>query len=151
MLAGRVRNGNDREDFSAGILSEQLNGLFRASVWRLDDRVGADRVFAPGTFGEYKEVSKTALIPAYIGAVLVLCGLIAHVNPGLRKHVMHLAVLAGVIGLLGGFMPIFRSDFNFAKASAVSGVLMSGLSLLFVILCVKSFIAARKARKAAQP
>jgi hypothetical protein len=104
---------------------------------------------APGTFGSYGAVSKTALIPAYIGGVLVLCGLITLAMPSLRKHAMHLAALCGLVGFAGGFMPIVRSDFDFAKASAVSGVLMSGLSLLFVILCVRSFIAARKARTAA--
>jgi hypothetical protein len=104
---------------------------------------------APGTFGEYKDVSRTALIPAWLGVALILCGLVAFATPTLRKHAMHLAAVVGVIGFAGGFMPLSRSDFDFNKASAVSGALLSGLSLLFVILCVRSFIAARKARQAA--
>jgi hypothetical protein len=105
----------------------------------------------PSKFGEYDKVSATSLIPAYFGAVLVLCGLIVIVKPGARKHAMHLAALTGLLGAAGGIMPLQRSGFNFSKASAVSGVLMTGLSILFVILCVRSFIRARQARKAAQP
>lgn len=103
--------------------------------------------FSPGTLGEYDKVSMTSLIPAFIGAVILACGLLVMAKPALRKHAMHLAALAGVIGFAGGFMPLFRSNFNFDKASAVSGLLMIGLSLLFVVLCVKSFIDARKARQ----
>lgn len=104
--------------------------------------------FEPGTFGEYDKVSMTSLIPAWIGIALVLCGVITVLKPAARKHAMHLAALVGVFGFVGGFMPLFRSNFNFNKASAVSGVLLSALSLLFVLLCVKSFIDARKARQA---
>jgi hypothetical protein len=105
--------------------------------------------FAPGTLGEYDKVSMTALIPAWIGGVLLICGLIVLAKPGLRKHAMHVAALAGMIGFAGGFMPLFRSEFNFNKASAVSGLLMIVLSLMFVGLCMKSFIDARKARQQA--
>ena len=104
--------------------------------------------FAPGTFGDYDKVSMTSLIPAWLGIALVLCGLITIAKPALRKHAMHIAALVGVIGFAGGFMPLFRSNFNFEKASAVSGLLMTSLSLLFVALCVKSFVDARKARSA---
>lgn len=91
--------------------------------------------------------SKTALIPAFVGALIALCGLIVLLKPTARKHAMHVAALVGVLGFVGGFMPLLRSDFDFKKASAVTGALMSGLSLLFVLLCVKSFIDARKARQ----
>jgi hypothetical protein len=111
--------------------------------------VGLIGYLSPGMFGAFENVSPTALIPAYIGAVLILCGLATFAKPAIRKHTMHLAALVGVLGFVGGFMPIRRSEFDFNKASAVSGALLSGLSLLFVIMCVGSFIAARKARQAA--
>jgi hypothetical protein len=107
--------------------------------------------FAPGTLGDYDKVSMTALIPAWVGGVLVICGLVVQAKPEMRKHAMHVAALAGLVGFLGGFMPLFRSEFNFDKASAVSGLLMISLSLLFVVLCVKSFIDARKARQQTPP
>jgi uncharacterized membrane protein len=105
--------------------------------------------FDAGLLGEFDQRSKTALIPAWIGGVLVICGVVALLKTSTRKHMMHLAVLAGLVGLIGGFMPLFRSEFNFKKASAVSGALMIALSAVFVALCVKSFIDARKARQAA--
>lgn len=107
--------------------------------------------FAPGTFGDYEKVSMTSLIPAWIGLALLLCGLVATVKPTAKKHAMHLAAMIGLFGFVGGFMPLFRSNFNFEKASAVSGLLMISLSLLFVALCVKSFIDAKKARQQSQP
>lgn len=100
------------------------------------------------------EVSKTALIPAGIGGVLTLCGLLAFAD-GLRKHVMHLAAMVGLFGILGGFMPLIRQvskgkDLDPTAPAALSGLAMTVVSAVFVGLCVKSFIDARKAREARQ-
>jgi drug/metabolite transporter (DMT)-like permease len=94
----------------------------------------------------------TALIPAGFGAVLILCGALAF-NDKLRKHAMHLAAMVGLLGALGGFMPIIRQisktgAFDPTKKSAVSGELMILVCVVFVGMCVNSFIQARKARKA---
>ncbi|MBX9578746.1 MAG: hypothetical protein K2X87_00415 [Gemmataceae bacterium] len=104
----------------------------------------------PGPDGK---VSPTALIPAAVGAVLAACGLLAF-NPKLRKHAMHFAAVVGLIGFLGGFMPIQRQikntgTFDPLKPSAVSGELMIVICAVFVGLCVNSFIQARKARERA--
>lgn len=101
---------------------------------------------------ETGKVSMTALIPAFIGGVLLLCGLLAFIE-SLRKHVMHLAAMIGLFGFVGGFMPLQRQmklegAIDVTKPSAISGLTMSLLCLIFVGLCVKSFIDARKARKA---
>ena len=96
-----------------------------------------------------KEVSPTALIPAGIGALLVLCAVVVIFKEPLRKHMMHLAAMLGVIGFLGGFMPIMRAGtFDWNKSSVKNGVYLSVVCLVFVIMCVKSFIDARKARQA---
>lgn len=100
---------------------------------------------------EKEKPSPTALIPAGFGAVLMACAAIVAWKEGLRKHVMHLAALVGVIGFVGGFAPIIV---KLSKGDAVSleqpgvrnGVLMSVICLAFVFLCVKSFIDAKKAR-----
>ena len=100
--------------------------------------------------------SPTALIPAFVGAVLVACGALAF-NEKRRKHVMHLAAMVGLVGMIGGFMPLVRQykktgEFDPAKPSAIAGELMILICGVFVWLCVGSFIAARKAREAnAQP
>ena len=97
----------------------------------------------------------TALIPAFFGAALILCGGLAF-NVKFRKHVMHLAAMIGLVGAIGGFMPLIRQmsnpekEFNPLAKSAVAGELMIAVCVVFVGLCVNSFIQARKARKAAQ-
>lgn len=109
-----------------------------------------------GVFGyanaEGEKVSVTALIPAFVGGVLILCGVLAF-KDNLRKHVMHLAAVIGLVGALGGFMPLVRQykntgSFDPTKPSAIAGELMILICAAFVGLCVKSFIDARKARKA---
>lgn len=98
------------------------------------------------------KVSVTALIPAFIGGVLAVCGLLAF-SDKLRKHAMHFAAMVGVFGFLGGFMPLQRQwkntgEVDLTKPSAISGELMILICAVFVGLCVKSFIDARKARTA---
>lgn len=93
--------------------------------------------------------SLTALIPAVFGAALAILGYLAKSRENLRMHIMHAAVL---IGLLGFLIPAWRvlSRFNELALSAaiVSQVSMALVCLIFVILCVKSFIAARRSRTA---
>jgi len=97
------------------------------------------------------KVSPTALIPAVIGGIIALCGLLAF-GEKLRKHVMHFAAVVGVLGFLGGFMPLIRQNmkgkpFDPSAPAAMNGLLMSFVCLVFVGLCVQSFIDARRARK----
>ena len=101
---------------------------------------------------ETGKVSMTALIPAFVGGVLAICGLLAF-NDKYRKHAMHFAAMVGLVGLIGGFMPIIRQikntgSFDQLKSSAVAGELMILICAVFVGLCVNSFIQARKARQA---
>jgi F0F1-type ATP synthase assembly protein I len=96
--------------------------------------------------------SPTALIPAAIGGVLAVCGLLAF-NDKARKHAMHFAAVVGLVGMLGGFMPLIRQykktgAFDPLKPSAASGELMILICAIFLGLCVSSFIQAKKARKA---
>lgn len=97
--------------------------------------------------------SPTALIPAFIGGAVVICGALSFL-PGLRKHVMHSAAALGVLGFLGGFAPVIRQaangkDLNLTAPAAMCGLAMSAVCAIFVGLCVKSFIDARKARQTA--
>ncbi len=112
--------------------------------------VGLIGYLAPTTFGEVGEkgTSPTALIPVGFGAVLILCGLIVMAKAGLRKHVMHVAALVGLLGAVGGVMPLMRNNMDFGKSGTVAGALMIGLCVVFVALCVNSFIQARKRRTA---
>lgn len=104
---------------------------------------------APDTLGKLGEkgVSPTALIPAAFGVLIALCGVIVLIKESLRKHAMHAAAMFGLLGAIGGVMPLVRGGMNVELASVKSGLIMIILCVGFVILCVRSFILARIARK----
>jgi hypothetical protein len=89
--------------------------------------------------------SPTALIPAGFGIVLMLLGHVSLAKPDLRKHLMHVAVLLGVVGFLAATVSIFRKGMpTGVSAGVLSQVAMAVVCLVFVIFCVRSFIAARR-------
>jgi hypothetical protein len=61
---------------------------------------------------------------------------------------MHAAAAVGLLGLVGGFVPVVTRKFDFAQSAVVLGSLMTALCVLFVVLCVRSFMTARAARNA---
>jgi len=100
--------------------------------------------------------SYTALIPAIFGIILYVCGRVGMSAPKTRKHVMHVAALVSVVGILGvvprfaGKLPaLFSGQPVEPSATAVILQLVTAILLVvFLILCIKSFIDARKARSA---
>jgi len=95
----------------------------------------------------------TALIPAVVGLLLGICGLLAR-KPERRKLFMHVAVTLGVLGFLATvssfyrMMQIAQHQVVPLHAAVYSKFIMCLLCLVFVILCVRSFIAARRTRTA---
>ncbi len=93
--------------------------------------------------------SWTALIPAAFGLLLDILGLAACYNAGLRKHLMHAAVIVGLLGFLIPAGRILMKMGNITVSLAIlSQAAMALICLVFVILCVKSFIDARRNRVA---
>ena len=98
--------------------------------------------------------SATALIPSFLGILIGLCGLLA-LKPALRMHAMHGAVLFALIGLGGtargliqGLKSIF-GDLELERPEAIAAQSVTALiCLVFIILCIHSFVQARLARKA---
>jgi hypothetical protein len=94
--------------------------------------------------------SFTALIPAAIGLVAALCG-VAALKERWHKHAMHAASVVAVIALLGtvrGLMSAFLWIGGTAPerpGATVSQSLTAVLSVVFVILAVRSFVRARRA------
>jgi nitrate/nitrite transporter NarK len=97
----------------------------------------------------------TALIPTWFGVALLAFGLLAmSPNESRRKLFMHINVTIGLLGFIGGAVEAIR---GYVHAQAVgteanpvalaSKVIMAGLLLIYVILCVRSFIAARRSGK----
>jgi uncharacterized membrane protein len=97
----------------------------------------------------------TALIPTWIGVALGLFGFLAiSPNEGRRKLFMHINVTIGLLGFLGGAVEAVRGYVH-AKSAGVepdqialaSKSTLAGLMLIYIILCVRSFIAARRSGK----
>ena len=88
--------------------------------------------------------SVTALIPAAFGVVLMLLGHVASARDALLKHLMHAAVLVALVGFFAsaGRLIMKASEFTVSAAS-LSQIAMAVICLVFVILAVKSFAAAR--------
>lgn len=91
--------------------------------------------------------SFTAFIPAGFGLLIALCGAIA-IKEAARKHAMHVAALVGLLGLLGGFGMGIRKVLSEPGLAAYSQLFLGVVCLIFLIVCIRSFIAARKAREA---
>lgn len=102
--------------------------------------------------------SLTALIPAYLGLVLVLLGLLGF-KESLRKHVMHLASLLGLVGFVvpawrgfPGLYTLLTGGTPEGKPLAIyANSITAGLCLIFLLLCVNSFVQARLLRKKTTP
>jgi hypothetical protein len=96
--------------------------------------------------------SPTAFIPAGFGLMFVILGFLAR-NENLRKHVMHAAV---VVGLFGAVFPGVRSGPDVVAwlggeepknpVATATQAAMAVVCAVFVLLCVRSFVAARRAR-----
>ena len=97
---------------------------------------------------------KTALIPAYFGAPIALFGVLA-LKPNLRMHAMHGAVLVGLLAFLGALVMVIKVLARLAGGQPIERpiafwmqLLMLLISGVFVLLCVRSFIQARRNRTA---
>jgi uncharacterized membrane protein (UPF0136 family) len=97
----------------------------------------------------------TALIPTWIGLALGIFGYLAmSPSESRRKLFMHVAVTIGLLGFLGGAVEAVRGYVHAQAAglepdmiALASKVTLAGLMLIYVVLCVRSFIAARRSGK----
>ena len=93
---------------------------------------------------------KTALIPCIFGFLFLVFGFLAR-KDNLLKHVMHAAVLIALLAFLGtsrslSHLPELLNGTAEKPAAIITQSLNAGLSLLYIILAVRSFIQARRAR-----
>ncbi|MDA9651701.1 hypothetical protein N9T16_03345 [Pelagibacteraceae bacterium] len=89
--------------------------------------------------------SITSYIPSIFGLPILLFAILTLFIPNKKKLLMHIVVTFGLIIFLGG-LDFFRSLENpFENVWADSSKLMMMITgLIFTLLCVKSFIFARK-------
>jgi len=102
----------------------------------------------------------TALIPTYFGLALAWSGILANTENAKRRMLwMHIAVTLGLIGFIGAFARVVV-EFKHSQSAPLSAqaaiaveyqTAMAGICLVFVLLCVRSFIAARSGRTVDAP
>jgi uncharacterized membrane protein (UPF0136 family) len=97
----------------------------------------------------------TAMIPAWIGLALGVGGYLA-ISPkeSRRKLFMHANVSIALLGFIGAMAEVVRSYVHASSAGVAanqiaqaSKIALASLLLIYMILCVRSFKAARRAGK----
>lgn len=96
----------------------------------------------------------TALIPAYFGILLGILGLLANTpNSKRRMLFMHIAVTVGLIGFIfpgwrgvGDLMTQMHGEIVLRPAAMKEELAMAAICLVYVLLCIRSFISARRDR-----
>ena len=99
--------------------------------------------------------SATALIPLAVGVPLLVCGLAA-MKEAYRMHAMHIAATFGLLGTLAaggrgipGLIKLLSGDETVNGRAVTMVLIMFLLCGVFLILCIKSFIDARRRQKVA--
>src|SRR5438093_8003925 len=93
--------------------------------------------------------SVTALIPTFLGVPLMLLGWYSLFKPHLRMHLMHTAVLLATLGFLasaGRLISVLIKHPSFNVGIAANAI-MAIICIVFVAMCVRAFISARRARE----
>tara|TARA_B110000003_G_scaffold275606_1_gene318726 strand:+ start:2300 stop:2680 length:381 start_codon:yes stop_codon:yes gene_type:complete len=92
--------------------------------------------------------SITSFFPSMLGAPLLVSGVMTLRKPEKKKLWMHIAATFGLLCALGGtrFFMVMGDGLDYASGSTLM-LLLTGSA--YTTVCVRSFIAARKAREAA--
>ena len=93
------------------------------------------------------ESSPTALIPAIIGAGLLIPGYLAYSNESMKMHAMHATAVFALVGTLGGAMGLpdmITGDFDRPTIARFVLLIICGE---YMILSIMSFRAARIKRE----
>ena len=97
------------------------------------------------------DASPTALLPAALGLVILVLGLVAsaqHEAPW-SHHLVHAALVVAVLGFLGTLpnaLPLLTGGEVETPIAAWSSLVTALICLGYVLLGVRSFVAARRAR-----
>ena len=99
--------------------------------------------------------SKTALIPTALGVLFLMCGTFAW-KEAWRKHAMHVAAGLALVGVLASAgrigMKLGQGEgIDFGAKATIYLLLMLLICLIFLGLCIRSFILARRARDVEKP
>lgn len=106
-------------------------------------------VIGAGTwlYVEFSDI--TALIPAFIGLLLLAAGRLAERNERMRMHAMHVALLIALLGL-AGTAPTALGVGAMGDASdtaTIEAALTAVALLVYLAFGVRSFVQARRRRR----
>jgi hypothetical protein len=125
---------------------KRLPGIRRTAVAPISIGFGVVlMILGVGFYFATGQVSPTALIPSGFGVVMALLGAIA-LKEGMRKHAMHLAAMVGLVGFLIPIGRVLLKGSTMAQPAVAEHLIMAALCLVFVLLCVRSFVVARRNR-----
>ena len=120
--------------------------IFSLSIEFLTTLYGAFLVIWGFSISFFSESSSiTSFVPAFIGLPFILIGIISKIKPSLRKALMHIAVLIGLIAFLGG-LDFFRGMLTNYYAG-MSKLMLMITGFLYVYACIKSFLFVRRQKK----
>lgn len=94
----------------------------------------------------------TSLIPCGLGLLLVICGLLARIEK-IRMHVMHVAVLVGLLGFgatvsaYGMLLAVLKQTAGDKTNSSIAKMATALICGLYVARCIQSFVQARLLKK----
>lgn len=88
--------------------------------------------------------SWTALLPSVLGVVILILGLVAR-RASAHQHAIHAALVVALLSALGSAQPL--GGLPEGDPAAITSLLTILICAVYIILGVRSFIAARKARE----
>jgi hypothetical protein len=92
------------------------------------------------------------IVPGICGIALLILAIVAAVKGSLRMHAMHAATVVAVVGLLVNiFGTVDLIQIVFAEPVLVTQSIAAILCAAFLAMAIKSFIGARRSRKADEP
>lgn len=97
------------------------------------------------TYFSSESRSFTAFIPAIFGVLIGIFGFVARSEKA-RKHAMHGVATVALLGTLSGLGMGLPKIFREPGLAAYSQIFLGVVCLILIIVCVRSFIAARRAR-----
>ena len=95
--------------------------------------------------------SPTALLPAGLGIVVLVLGLLAS-KETLHRHMIHAALVVALLGALGtvpNAVPLLAGQ-EVDSVAAWSSLLTALVCVVYLALGVRSFVAARRSRQGVQ-
>ena len=91
--------------------------------------------------------SITAMIPSFMGAPLMILGLLSEKIPDMRHHLMHASMVMALLMVLGGAR-VFADFSDMSNLAISSHIILIFVGATFMVCGIMSFRAARLAREA---